>query len=344
MTARVLIVDDSPTMRAILKTVLSKETDIEVVGTAANAAEARALIKELNPDVITLDIEMPGMNGLDFLAKIMALRPTPVIIVSGHTGRGADVTMHALQLGAFDCYEKPTGQHGNLLAGDGGILAQTVRLAARHGIRKETNVVSRAATGIQAAMDNPAAQSEMRLIAIGASTGGVEALSRLLTQWPKTCPPTLIVQHISGVLTPALARRLDSISPAKVMLAESDRFLEPGHVYLAPGNEQHLEVRGKNRILSKLVTADPVSGHRPSVDVLFKSVAKVVPGAAKGILLTGMGDDGARGLLAMRKTGCETFAQDEATSVVYGMPRVAYELGAVQQVVPINRVVEAVFA
>lgn len=344
MTARVLIVDDSPTMRAILKTVLSKETDIEVVGTAANAAEARAMIKELNPDVITLDIEMPGMNGLDFLAKIMELRPTPVIIVSGHTGRGADVTMHALQLGAFDCYEKPTGQHGNLLAGDGGVLAHTVRLAARHGIRKETSVVSRAAKGIMAAMDNPAAQAEMRLIAIGASTGGVEALSKLLAHWPKTCPPTLIVQHISGALAPALAQRLDGLSPAKVMLAESDRFLEPGHVYLAPGNEQHLEVRGKTRLLSKLVRADPVSGHRPSVDVLFKSVAKVVPGAAKGILLTGMGDDGARGLLAMRKTGCETFAQDEATSVVYGMPRVAYELGAVQQVVPINRVVEAVFA
>lgn len=344
MTTRVLIVDDSPTMRAILKTVLGKEFDIEVVGTAADAAEARTMIKQLNPDVITLDIEMPGMNGLDFLEKIMALRPTPVIIVSGHTGRGADVTMHALQLGAFDCYEKPNGQHGNMLAGDGGVLAHTVRLAARHGVRKETSVVSRAASGIHAAMENSNVREQPRLVAIGASTGGVEALSRLLAQWPETCPPTLIVQHISGALAPALARRLDSISPANVVLAETDHFLQPGHVYLAPGNEQHLEVRGRNRILSKLVSANPVSGHRPSVDVLFNSVAKTLPGAAKGVLLTGMGDDGARGLLAMRKAGCETYAQDEATSVVYGMPRVAYELGAVQQVVPISRVVQAVFA
>lgn len=341
---RVLIVDDSATMRAILKTVLGKEEDIQVVGTAADAAQARSMIKELNPDVITLDIEMPGMNGLDFLDKIMTLRPTPVIIVSGHTAKGADVTMQALQLGAFDCYEKPDGMNGNLLAGDGGVLAHTVRLAARHGVRPHQAVVSRAARGVHAVLQHNHPQGETKVIAIGASTGGVEALTKLLTQWPSNCPPTVIVQHISGALAAALTRRLDGISPATVMLAESDRYLETGHVYIAPGNERHLEVRGKSRLISKLVHAEPVSGHRPSVDVLFESVARIAPGAATGILLTGMGEDGARGLLAMRKAGCETIAQDEATSVVYGMPRVAYELGAAEHVLPINRVVQAVFA
>lgn len=345
MSTRVLIVDDSATMRAILKTMLSKEGDIDVVGTAANAAEARELIKELNPDVITLDIEMPGMNGLDFLAKIMALRPTPVIIVSGHTGKGAEVTMEALQIGAFDCYAKPTGNDGKLLAGDGGVLAHTIRLAARHGVRlPSTTVVQRAAKGASDAADPSHPEKSKRLIAIGASTGGVEALTKLLAQWPQNCPPTVIVQHISGALAKALARRLDTISPAHVVLAESDQFLKPGHVYLAPGNERHLVVRGRNRLISKLIVSDPVSGHRPSVDALFQSVAAVVNGDATGILLTGMGEDGARGLLAMRQAGCETIAQDEATSIVYGMPRVATEMGAANQVLPIGRVAEAVFA
>lgn len=344
MITRVLIVDDSATMRAILKTMLGKEPGIEVVGTAANAAEARTLIKELNPDVITLDIEMPGMNGLEFLAKIMALRPTPVIIVSGHAGNGAEITMEALQIGAFDCYEKPNGHDGQLLAGDGGVLARIIRLAARHGVRPKSTVVQRAAKGAAAASDATRPGGQKKLIAIGASTGGVEALTKLLAQWPADCPPTVIVQHISGALAKALARRLDTISPATVSLAESDRFLEPGHVYLAPGNERHLVVRGRGRLLTKLMSADPISGHRPSVDALFESVAAIAPAAATGVLLTGMGEDGARGLLAMRKAGCETIAQDEATSVVYGMPRVAVELGAVDRVLPISRVAEAVFA
>jgi len=344
MSTRVLIVDDSATMRAILKTMLGKESDINVVGTAANATEARERIKELNPDVITLDIEMPGMNGLEFLARIMALRPTPVIIVSGHTGRGAETTLEALQLGAFACYEKPTGHDGQLLAGDGGVLAQTIRLAARHGIRRPTTIVQRAAVGANAASNTAGLENPKRLIAIGASTGGVEALAKLLAQWPANCPPTLIVQHISGALAHALARRLNTLSPANVALAESDCFLEPGHVYLAPGNDRHMVVRGRARLISKLIAADPVSGHRPSVDALFESVASVVQGSATGILLTGMGEDGARGLLAMRKAGAETIAQDEATSIVYGMPRAASELGAANQILPINRVAEAVFA
>jgi two-component system chemotaxis response regulator CheB len=344
MSTRVLIVDDSATMRAILKTMLGKEGDIHVVGTAANAAEARERIKELNPDVITLDIEMPGMNGLEFLAKIMALRPTPVIIVSGHTGRGAEVTMEALQIGAFDCYEKPSGHDGNLLAGDGGVLAHSIRLAARHGARQTSKTVQRAQLGATAASPGTGQENAKRLIAIGASTGGVEALTKLLAQWPANCPPTLIVQHISGALAKALARRLNTISPANVALAESDCFLKPGHVYIAPGNERHLVVRGRSRLISQLTVADPVSGHRPSVDVLFESVASVVQSAATGILLTGMGEDGARGLLAMRKAGAETIAQDEATSIVYGMPRAASELGAANRILPINRVAEAVFA
>lgn len=216
MKIRTLIVDDSPTMRAILAKLLGSERDIEIVGAAADAAEARTMIRELDPDVITLDIEMPGMNGLEFLEKIMTLKPKPVIIVSSHTGHGADVTMRALQAGAFDCYDKSADGAGNLLAGDNGVLARIVRLAARHGVQQVRQpVIAQAAANVQAAATNRN-KTETRIIGIGASTGGVEALSRLLTHWPEDCPPTLIVQHISGALAGtggSVARRLD-LKPA----------------------------------------------------------------------------------------------------------------------------------
>lgn len=344
MKIRTLIVDDSPTMRAILAKLLGSESDIEIIGAAANAAEARTMIRELDPDVITLDVEMPGMNGLEFLKKIMMLKPKPVIIVSSHTGHGADITMRALQAGAFDCYDKSSDGNGNLLTGDNGILARIVRLAARHGVNRNAQpVIAQAAADATAASQSDD-KAETRVIAIGASTGGVEALTRLLAQWPKDCPPTLIVQHISGALAGALALRLNRISPANVALAEPDIFLQPGHVYLAPGNERHLVVRGRDRLIMKLIEADPISGHRPSIDALFESIAKTAPSAATGVILTGMGEDGARGLLAMRNAGCTTIAQDEASSVIYGMPRVANEIGAAQRVVSIAKITEAVFA
>lgn len=344
MKIRTLIVDDSPTMRAILANLLGSESDIEIVGAAANAAEARTMIRELDPDVITLDIEMPGMNGLEFLKKIMELKPKPVIIVSSHTGHGADVTMRALQAGAFDCYDKSSGGDGNLLNGDNGVLARIVRLADRHGVHRVQQPVIAQAAAEATTASHSGSRKATRVIGIGASTGGVEALTRLLGQWPEDCPPTLIVQHISGALAGALAKRLNGISPARVKLAEADIFLQPGHVYLAPGNERHLVVRGRDRLIAKLIEGAPVSGHRPSIDALFESIAKTAGSAATGVLLTGMGDDGARGLLAMRKAGCTTIAQDEASSVIYGMPRVANEIGAAQQVVGLAKMTQAVFA
>lgn len=332
MTIKTLVVDDSRTMRALLSSQLSAEDDIEVIGAASDAAEARIMIRELDPDVITLDIEMPGMNGLDFLEKIMTLRPKPVIVVSSLTAKGTDATVRALELGAFECYSKPKCGTAN------GHLADLVRLAARHGVRRLGH--TQATVGKIFANTRPAT----RIIAIGASTGGVEALSHVLASWPKDCPPTMIVQHISGSFSEALVRNLDGICPAKVVSAETDMFLQNGHVYIAPGSSRHLVARGGERLKMRLLDAPPQSGHRPSVDVLFGSVAEAVSGAAVGVLLTGMGEDGAKGLLAMRQSGCTTIAQNRETSTVYGMPRIAAELGAVGHVLALDDIAEKIFS
>lgn len=343
MTVRTLIVDDSPTMRAILQKLLEADSDIEVVGAAADAHEARTMIRALSPDVITLDIEMPGMNGLEFLHKIMTLRPMPVIIVSSLTSKGADTTMQALQLGAFDCYVKPQGLGGDLLSADGGMLSRLIHLAARHG-RNSLNgkAATPAAIAAQpsAVAALPVSSAPPELIAIGASTGGVEALTQLLANWDENCPPTLIVQHIFGSFAEALAARLDTICPARVRIAETDTFLRPGHIYMAPGNERHLVVRGTNRPMSRLLEGPEYSGHRPSVDKLFASVARSMPGRALGIILTGMGCDGARGLLKMRQSGSPTIAQDKETSLVYGMSRAAAENGAALHILPLDKITE----
>jgi two-component system chemotaxis response regulator CheB len=322
MTVRAVVVDDSPTMRALLSASLNRDPEIKVIGAASNALEGRQLIKELNPDVITLDIEMPGMSGLDFLEKIMTLRPMPVVVVSGLTHKGAETTMRALELGAVDCYAKPQGPFND------NELANIVRHAARSRIRK---VEARQAVTRSSAEFRP----NGNIIAIGSSTGGVEALIQLLQGWPANCPPTLIVQHIGSNFSAALASRLDSHCAAKVQLAEHDQFLENGHVYIAPGGS-HLTVHSAQRPYCRLTDADPVSGHKPSVDVLFASVAKVVGSRAVGAILTGMGSDGARGLLEMRNMGCVTFAQDKDSCVVYGMPRAAVELGAAANILPLG--------
>lgn len=338
MTIRVLIIDDSPTMRAILMTRLSEEADISVIGTAANAIEGRELIRAFNPDVVTLDVEMPGMNGLDFLEKIMKLRPTPVIIVSGATQEGNEVTAHALALGAVDCYSK-CDHSGGLPLDDDGKLASLIRLAAR------TRVGARsvASSGLRrvARVSNGASP---QLIAIGSSTGGVEALQVLLREFPEDCPPTLIVQHINARFAPAVARTLDAAAPARVLLAESDMALKRGHIYLAPGGDRHLSVRGSGPFFARLRPGAPVSGHQPSVDVLFSSVAATVGADAVGILLTGMGSDGARGMLDLSQAGAFTIAQDEATSIVFGMPRAAIGLGAAAVVAPIERIAQTAFS
>ena len=342
MTIRVLIIDDSATMRAVLAARLSGHPDIQVVGLSCNANEGRQAIKDLQPDVVTLDIEMPGMNGLDFLDKIMTLRPTPVIIVSGLTQAGSDVTARALALGAVDCYCK-TDFSGSALT-DAGKLAGLVRQAAQVKLRK------RAAPELQQISTPVRAASEGRgpvnaqVIAIGSSTGGVEALQVLLRSFPADCPPTMIVQHVDSRFAPAIARTLDSVSPAKVMLADADMPLKRGHVYLAPGDDRHMLIAGTATPHIKLRPGEPVSGHRPSVDALFLSVAQRVGANAIGILLTGMGADGAKGLLAMQRAGAFTIAQDEASCTVFGMPRVAISLGAAKVVAPIGRIAQHAFS
>ncbi|MBV7257155.1 chemotaxis response regulator protein-glutamate methylesterase [Pacificimonas sp. WHA3] len=334
MTVRTLIVDDSRSMQAIIARELADDPEIEVVGMASDGDEARAKIKEFDPDVVTLDIEMPGMSGLDFLERLMRLRPTPVVMVSSHTARGADVTVAALELGAFDCFDKKRLKIHQRTHGHGdAALADLVRAAAKMKWLK-TPSAGAAARIRRVPTYIPRANS---LIAVGASTGGVEALIALLSDFPANCPPTVIVQHMSANFTSSFAARLDRLSAPHVQEARPGAILEPGKVFLAPGGKQHLEIGGgRGRRYCRLVAAEKVKGHRPSVDRLFHTVARVAGEDAVGAILTGMGEDGAEGMKAMREQGAFTVGQDEATSVVYGMPAAAFQIGAVAEQSPLR--------
>jgi two-component system chemotaxis response regulator CheB len=335
MTVRCLIVDDSPTMRALLTGLLRRDPEIEVIGAARDAHNAREMIRELDPDVITLDIEMPQMNGLEFLDRLMRLRPTPVVMCSTLTAKGAEATLRALELGAVDCYAKPEGGLHDLMATDDGTLAEMVKQAARSRRRGTIRPVP-------ACRPVKSFNSNDRIVAIGASTGGVEALMTLLSTYPANCPPTVVVQHMPAVFTSSFAARLDSLCAARVCEAEHDAPLLPGHVHIAPGGLRHLMIRGEGTPHCRLIDANPVSGHRPSVDVLFRSVGQSVGDRAVGVILTGMGRDGAAGLLEMRQAGCRTIGQSETSCVVYGMPRAAHECGAVEDVLPLDRIADRV--
>jgi two-component system chemotaxis response regulator CheB len=336
---RVLVVDDSRTMRGLIAAELLRDPAIKVVGEAANAHEAREAIKALNPDVVTLDIEMPEMDGLSFLEKIMRLRPTPVIMVSTLTSRGAESTVRAFELGAVDCVAKPSPGDQHSLAG----LAAKVKAAATArlvGLSHRTSAQNGAARGVAAAYE-----PDGRVLAIGSSTGGVEALLNVLSKFPANCPPTIVTQHIPGLFTKSLAERLNRSCAPAVAEAYEGAPLRVGHVYLAPGSVAHLEIGGSpGDLRCRLRETPPVNGHRPSVDVMFHSVAKTIGKKAVGVILTGMGQDGAHGLLAMREAGASTFGQDEATSVVYGMPRAAFELGAVEKQVSLARMGDQLIA
>ncbi|HKR89585.1 MAG TPA: chemotaxis response regulator protein-glutamate methylesterase [Phenylobacterium sp.] len=324
---RVLIVDDSATMRSLIATVLQRDPEIEVVGEAGDPLEAREAIKQLNPDVITLDVEMPNMNGIDFLEKIMRLRPMPVVMVSTLTVRGAEATMEALELGAIDCVAKPS---------TGGLegfsdLPFKVKAAAKAKVRPLRDPGAAAPAPVEHIPDG-------RLIAIGSSTGGVEALLTVLTRFPANCPPTVITQHMPATFTKSFSERLDRLCAPKVAEAHDGAVLDAGRIYIAPGGEKHLEIGGSGTLRCRLSDGPAVNGHRPSVDVLFRSVAKAMGPRAVGAILTGMGRDGAEGLLAMRRAGARTFGQDEASSVVYGMPKAAFEIGAVERQAPLDRI------
>jgi two-component system chemotaxis response regulator CheB len=316
-----------------LTAVLSRDPEIEVVGCAPEPAVARQMIKDLNPDVITLDIEMPHMTGLEFLEKIMRLRPMPVVMVSTLTQRGAEITLGALEMGAVDYFAKPTDNVAHHLDAAAQELALKVKTAARAQVRARAPESGKAEITPDASFKPGDA-----VIGIGSSTGGVEALIRVLSHFPENCPPTVITQHMPAHFTTTFAERLNRICKPSVGEATDGAPLKIGQIYLAPGGDQHLEVTGVGTFRCHLIGQAPVSGHRPSVDVLFHSLARTVGARGIGVILTGMGRDGADGLKAMRAAGAATVGQDEATSIVYGMPRAAFEIGAVQKQAPLERI------
>jgi two-component system, chemotaxis family, protein-glutamate methylesterase/glutaminase len=329
---KVLIVDDSATMRSLIGAVLRRDPELEVVGAAGDPLEARAKIKELEPDVLTLDIEMPNMNGLEFLEKIMRLRPMPVIMVSTLTQKGADATLEALEIGAFDCIGKP-GPDADVVSAFGE-LVDKVKAAARGRVRP----FGPAPAKPSGARFTP----NGKMVAIGSSTGGVEALLTILSRYPANCPATVITQHMPGAFTRSFAERLNRACAAEVSEAWDGAPLQTGKVYLAPGGATHLEIAGQNAPRCTLREGDQVNGHRPSVDRLFFSMSNAVGAKSVGVILTGMGRDGAQGLKAIRDEGGRTLGQDERSCVVYGMPKAAADLGAVERQTSLERMADAI--
>jgi two-component system chemotaxis response regulator CheB len=324
MPIRVLVVDDSPLVREVLTELLAVDTEIAVVGAARDPYEAREMIRERAPDVITLDVEMPNMNGVAFLERLMRLKPLPVVMVSTLTQKGADVTLLALELGAVDFVAKPLDAGPNVWAALGAELRGKVRAAAG-----ATPVPRRASRGAPQGASAPMRCHPRALVAVGASTGGVEALRTILVALPPTTPPIVVVQHMPAGFTARFAQRLDDAAALRVREAADGMPLAPGEVAVAPGDRHLTVVAEAGRYLCRITPGEPVSGHRPSVDVLFRSVAAAAGPHAVGVILTGMGKDGAEGLLAMRQAGARTLGQDAATSLVYGMPRAAVAIGAV---------------
>lgn len=341
MTApvRVLIVDDSAVIRQLLSTLLSEDTEIEVVGTAPDPLIARERIKQLNPDVITLDVEMPHMDGVSFLRKIMTLRPMPVVMISTLTKAGAEVTLEALEIGAVDFIAKPATNQAHEMAALATELQTKVKAAAR--IKVHSRHVAHTPAAKPSRRESFVSSGD-KIVLIGASTGGVEALKVVLMGMPANCPPTLITQHMPPRFTAAFAERLNRECPMTVSEARDGDVLEQGHVYIAPGSH-HLElVRKGIGFACALNDGALVSGHRPSVDALFRSGAKAAPQKIVSAILTGMGKDGAEGMLELSKAGAITIGQDENSSLIYGMPRAAFERGAVQTQYPLTQVADAI--
>jgi two-component system chemotaxis response regulator CheB len=333
---RVLVVDDSALVRQVLINILSRHPMLEVVGTAKDPYDARERIKELDPDVLTLDVEMPRMDGLTFLGKLMKAHPMPAVMLSSLTAKGTSTALDALDLGAVDVIGKPAADQAAGLEAMGAEIAETVYAAslARVVGRRTGPPVAPAALAPLATR----AKAGRALIAIGSSTGGTEALRQIFESIPENLPPIAVVQHMLPGFTAAFAERLDRTCRARVKVAEDGEALKPGTVYLAP-NEAHLTVgRHSMGLVAILQTGDRVSRHLPSVDVLFQSVAEACGTHALGVILTGMGDDGARGLLLMRQKGARTLGQDEASCVVYGMPRAAWMRGAVEDQAPLQAI------
>jgi two-component system chemotaxis response regulator CheB len=351
MAIKVLIIDDSALIRSLLTEIINKQPDMQVVGTAPDPLVARERIKALNPDVLTLDVEMPKMDGLAFLEKLMRLRPMPVVMVSSLTEKSSAITLQALELGAFDFVTKPKVdiQHG--LQEYAEELTDKIRGAAKARLRQP---IVRSATQNAVAQKNSAdvvlpaehrtfATTE-KVILLGASTGGTEALKEFMVDMPADCPAILIAQHMPETFTKTFAKRLDGLCRISVKEAGHGERMLPGHAYLAPGNRHLLLKRSGANYVTELSDGPPVSRHRPSVDVLFRSAANCAGKNAIAFIMTGMGDDGAAGMLEMYQAGAQTLAQDEASCVVFGMPKEAINRGGVAEVVPLSEMSKRLFA
>ncbi len=352
---RVLVVDDSPLMRQMLTSILSSDPDIEVVGQAADAYQAREQIKALNPDVLTLDVEMPGMNGIQFLSNLMRLRPMPVVMVSALTSEGSTATLDALELGAVDFIEKPKVKSEAVLNNYTRGIIEKVKNASRARVQNfrphvaAAPVPPRPATTATPGSSMQRLQSRMsvtsgKMVAIGSSTGGTEALKEVLTRFPADMPPVVITQHIPPAFSASFAERMNMICEMTVAQATEGMEIVNGHVYIAPG-DRHLVVRSSGgKLYCHLDDSEPVNQHKPSVEVMFDSICKIAPRKTVAVMLTGMGDDGADAMKRLREAGSYTVAQDEATSVVWGMPGQAYKRGAVVKLKPLQEIANEVIS
>jgi len=342
---RVIVVDDSALVRGLLAEIIDRQPDMCCIGAAADPLVAREMIRNLNPDVITLDVEMPRMDGIDFLARLMRLRPMPVVMVSTLTERGADVTLKALELGAVDFVAKPKIGVSDGLRQLGADITEKIRTAARARVHRLASTASSAtgnAPGAAAAKPTPMAGlgrlSTEKIIFIGASTGGTEATREVLINLPPDSPAVMITQHMPPGFTKSYAARLNGLCRIRVAEATDGERVLPGHAYIAPGGMHMSVVRSGANYLVRVEDGEPVNRHKPSVEVLFESAARVVGRNALGVMLTGMGADGAKAMRTMRDAGSWNVAQDEASCVVFGMPREAIAHGATHEVLPLAQI------
>jgi two-component system chemotaxis response regulator CheB len=347
---RVVVVDDSALVRSLLAEIINRQPDMVCVGAASDPLVAREMIRELDPDVITLDVEMPRMDGIEFLGRLMRLRPMPVVMISTLTERGADVTMKALELGAVDFVAKPKLGLADGLAQLATQIVDKIRIASAARVRRKEPAASTqfpvpaSAASSPSSLKTGAAVASRKLIFIGASTGGTEAIREILVRMPADSPPILITQHMPAGFTRSFASRLDSLCEVTVKEAVNGELIQSGHAYIAPGGKQFYLSRVGGKLEAVVDDSEFVNRHKPSVEVLFRSAKALIGDNAIGVMLTGMGSDGAKALREMRDAGSYNIVQNEATSVVFGMPREAIALGAANEVLPITEIAAAVIA
>ena len=342
---RVVVVDDSALVRSLLTEIINRQTDMVCVGAAADPLVAREMIRELNPDVITLDVEMPRMDGLEFLSRLMRLRPMPVVMVSTLTEQGAEVTLRALELGAVDFVAKPrigVSSGLNELAGD---IVDKIRVAACARVGRHHGAAAPSVAATPATLSKPLPRiSTEKVICIGASTGGTEAIREVLVPMPADAPAIVITQHMPPGFTTSFAARLNTLCRIHVAEARHGERILPGHAYIAPGGH-HLRIdRSGSNYVAVIEDTEPVNRHKPSVEVLFRSAARVIGPNALGVMLTGMGADGAQAMREMKDAGSHNVVQDEASCVVFGMPRMAIQAGAAHEILPLNQIAAALLA